>query len=148
MMIGKRNKENDVNPDRHLLTMITKSLKEREKRVAEEKNKTKKKEPLRNVDINKEISFNKKETEAIMENLMNRIVAKPNLIADDSLNYKIEKIFNNHMFQKMVENAEIFQDLSSTSFLSSNQNTQVILTINIILLLLIASSYLYYIVLF
>ena len=148
MMIGKRNKENDVNPDRHLLTMITKSLKEREKRVAEEKNKTKKKEPLRNVDINKEISFNKKETEAIMENLMNRIVAKPNLIADDSLNYKIEKIFNNHMFQKMVENAEIFQDLSSTSFLSSNQNTQVILTINIILLLLIASSYLYFIVLF
>jgi hypothetical protein len=147
-MIGKRNKENDVNPDRHLLTMITKSLKEREKRVAEEKNKTKKKEPLRNVDINKEISFNKKETEAIMENLMNRIVAKPNLIADDSLNYKIEKIFNNHMFQKMVENAEIFQDLSSTSFLSSNQNTQVILTINIILLLLIASSYLYFIVLF
>lgn len=46
---------------------------------------------------------------------MNRIVAKPNLIADDKLNAKIEKIFNVDAFQKMVENADIFQDLSSSS---------------------------------
>lgn len=39
-------------------------------------------------------SFNKEETEEIMEKLMNRIVAKPNLIADDKLNAKIERIFN------------------------------------------------------
>ncbi len=39
-------------------------------------------------------SFNKEETEEIMEKLMNRIVGKPNLIADDKLNAKIEKIFN------------------------------------------------------
>ena len=43
-----------------------------------------------------------------MERLMNRIVAKPNLIADDKLNAKIEKIFNVDAFQKMVENADIF----------------------------------------
>lgn len=53
-------------------------------------------------------SFNKEETEEIMEKLMNRIVAKPNLIADDKLNAKIEKIFNVEAFQKMVENADIF----------------------------------------
>ena len=29
-----------------------------------------------------------------MERLMGQIVTKPNLIADDSLNAKIEKIFN------------------------------------------------------
>lgn len=60
-------------------------------------------------------SFNKEETEEVMEKLMNRIVAKPNLIADDKLNAKIEKIFNVEAFQKMVENADIFQDLSSSS---------------------------------
>jgi hypothetical protein len=53
-------------------------------------------------------SFNKEETEEIMEKLMNKIVAKPNLIADDKLNAKIEKIFNVEAFQKMVEVADIF----------------------------------------
>ena len=43
-----------------------------------------------------------------MEKLMNRIVANPNLIADDKLNSKIEKIFNVEAFQRMVENADIF----------------------------------------
>jgi len=60
-------------------------------------------------------SFNKEETEEIMEKLMNRVVAKPNLVADDRLNAKIEKIFSVEAFQKMVENADIFQDLSSSS---------------------------------
>lgn len=44
--------------------------------------------------MRQQFSFNKEETEEIMEKLMNRIVAKPNLIADDKLNAKIEKIFN------------------------------------------------------
>lgn len=43
-------------------------------------------------------SFNKEETEEIMEKLMNRIVGKPNLVADDKLNAKIEKIFNVEAF--------------------------------------------------
>lgn len=62
--------------------------------------------PLHQQKLN--FSFNKEETEEIMEKLMNRIVAKPNLIADDKLNAKIEKIFNVDAFQKMVENADIF----------------------------------------
>jgi len=43
-----------------------------------------------------------------MERLMSKIVAKPNLIADDNLNAKIEKIFNVEAFQRMVENADLF----------------------------------------
>jgi hypothetical protein len=46
-----------------------------------------KKNPLGPTKTN--FSFNKEETEEIMEKLMNRIVAKPNLIADDKLNEKI-----------------------------------------------------------
>ncbi len=48
-----------------------------------------------------------------MEKLMSRIVAKPGLIADEKLNAKIEKIFNVDAFQRIVENADIFQDISS-----------------------------------
>ena len=56
-----------------------------------------------------------------MEKLMNRIVAKPNMIADDRLNTKIEKIFSVEIFQKMVENADIFQDLSSSSIFNQSE---------------------------
>ncbi len=66
-------------------------------------------------------SFNKEETEEIMEKLMNKIVAKPNLIADDKLNAKIEKIFNVEAFQKMVEVADIFQDLTSSSIFNQSE---------------------------
>ena len=55
---------------------------------------------------------------------MNRIVAKPNLIADDELNSKIEKIFPVEIFQKMVENADVFQDLSSTSLFNNSEFLQ------------------------
>ena len=48
-----------------------------------------------------------------MERLMGKIVTKPNLIADDNLNAKIEKIFNLDAFQRMVERADIYQDVSS-----------------------------------
>jgi hypothetical protein len=48
-----------------------------------------------------------------MEKFMGKIVNKPNLIADDNLNAKIEKIFNVDAFQKMVERADVFQDISS-----------------------------------
>lgn len=43
-----------------------------------------------------------------MENLMNKIVAKPTFINDDRLNAKIEKIFGVESFQKMVDNADVF----------------------------------------
>jgi len=44
---------------------------------------------------------------------MHKMVSKPNLIADDNLNAKIEKIFNNSLFQKMAEKAEIISDAST-----------------------------------
>lgn len=65
--------------------------------------------------------FNKEETEEIMEKLMSKVVAKPNLIADDNLNAKIEKIFNNEAFQRMVEHADVFQDVSSMNISGSQQ---------------------------
>ena len=57
---------------------------------------------------NQQSLLNKEETEEIMEKLMSKVVAKPNLIADDNLNAKIEKIFNNEAFQRMVEHADVF----------------------------------------
>lgn len=52
--------------------------------------------------------MNKEETEEVMERLVGKIVSKPNLIADDNLNARIEKIFNVEAFQRMVEKAEVF----------------------------------------
>lgn len=43
-------------------------------------------------------SFDKVQTEEIMEKLMNKIVGRSNLIEDDKLNAKIEKIFNVNAF--------------------------------------------------
>jgi len=61
-------------------------------------------------------NFNKEEIEEIMEKLVNRLVGSPQISADDALNTKIEKIFALESFQKMVENADIFADMSSHSF--------------------------------
>jgi hypothetical protein len=46
---------------------------------------------------------------------MNKIVVNPAFINDDKLNAKIEKIFGVKAFQKMVDNTEVFQDISNTS---------------------------------
>jgi hypothetical protein len=62
-----------------------------------------------------ENSFNKDQNEEIMEGLLNKIVTNPAFINDDKLNSKIEKIFGVEAFQKMVDNAEVFQDISNTS---------------------------------
>ena len=50
-----------------------------------------------------------------MEKLMSKVVQKPNLIEDEKLNSKIEKIFNVEAFQKMVEHLDVFQDISSNN---------------------------------
>jgi len=65
--------------------------------------------------------FNREENEEIMEVLMNKIVAKPSFIDDDKLNTKIEKIFGVESFQKMVENADVFQDISNTSLFNQSE---------------------------
>lgn len=50
---------------------------------------------------------------------MNRLVANPLLLEDEKLNAKIERLFDNHTFQKMVENTDVFQDISNLSFTNS-----------------------------
>ncbi len=86
------NEQNKENQER-TLAIIRKAIKADDLRKAKEENKEQL--PLKAINQQKmNFSFNKEETEEIMEKLMNRIVAKPNLIADDKLNAKIEKIFN------------------------------------------------------
>ena len=50
-----------------------------------------------------------------MENFMNKLFVSPNLLEDEKLNYKIEKIFENKVFQKMVENANVLEDAGAGS---------------------------------
>jgi len=50
-----------------------------------------------------------------MEGLMNRIVAKPAFGDDPKTNKKIEKLLKLKSFQKMVEQADLLQDVSNTS---------------------------------
>ena len=58
---------------------------------------------------------------------MHKIVAKPNLIADDVLNGKIERIFNNPLFQRMVERAEIIPvSASSPKAANTGKNREVV----------------------
>ena len=59
-----------------------------------------------------------------MEGLMNKIVVNPAFINDDKLNAKIEKIFGVEAFQKMVDNAEVFQDISNTSIFNQTEFLQ------------------------
>ena len=113
----------DANKENQVLMIIRKAVKLDELRKAKED--AKEALLLKPVEAQRQnFSFNKEETEETMERLMNRIVAKPNLVADDKLNAKIEKIFNVEAFQKMVENADIFQDLSSSSLFNQSEFLQ------------------------
>lgn len=63
--------------------------------------------------VSKKKSFEKMsndEVEKVMENFMNKLFVSPNLLEDEKLNYRIEKIFENQVFQKMVENANVLED--------------------------------------
>lgn len=53
--------------------------------------------------------------EDIMEEFMNKLLVSPNLLEDEKLNFKIEKIFENKVFQKMVENANVMEDAGMAS---------------------------------
>lgn len=110
--------------DEQLLGIMRKAIVNKQKKRMRDENKENnfKYKPPKSKD---DMSFNKEETEAIMERLMNRIVANPKLTNENSeLNQRIEKIFNLEAFQKMVENADIFQDLSSSSLFSNSQLLQ------------------------
>ena len=65
--------------------------------------------------------FNKEENEEIMEGLMNKIVVNPSFVDDKRLNAKIEGILGMDAFQKMVDNADVFQDISNTSLFNQSE---------------------------
>lgn len=46
---------------------------------------------------------------------MNKLFSCPNLLEDEKLNCKIEKIFENKVFQKMVENTNVLEDAGLAS---------------------------------
>lgn len=50
-----------------------------------------------------------------MEGLMNKIAGNPNFVNDERLNKKIEGVLGMNSFQKMVDNAEVFEDIQNTT---------------------------------
>jgi Protein kinase domain len=48
--------------------------------------------------------------EEIMESFMNKLFSSPLLLEDEKLNSKIERIFENKLFQKMVENTNVLEE--------------------------------------
>ena len=80
--------------------------------------------PPKPSDDNNALNFNKEENEEIMEGLMNKIVVNPTFVNDEKLNAKIEKIFGVEAFQKMVDNADVFQDISNTSLFNQSEFLQ------------------------
>jgi hypothetical protein len=61
------------------------------------------------------------EVENIMENFMNKLFMSPNLLEDEKLNFKIEKIFENKLFQKVVEEANVLEDAGDLSMDSAKR---------------------------
>lgn len=59
-----------------------------------------------------------------MEGLMNKIVVNPSFVNDERLNKKIEGILGMEAFQKMVDNADVFQDISNTSLFNQSEFLQ------------------------
>ena len=59
-----------------------------------------------------------------MEGLMNKIVVNPKFVNDERLNSKIEGIIGMEAFQKMVDNADVFQDISNTSLFNQSEFLQ------------------------
>ena len=50
------------------------------------------------------------QVESTMEEFMNKLFVSPNLLEDEKLNSKIEKIFENKVFQNMVANANVLEE--------------------------------------
>jgi len=54
------------------------------------------------------------ETETVMEGFLGKLINNPNLLEDEKLNARIEKLFDNPTFQRIVENTDV-QDVSNLS---------------------------------
>ena len=55
---------------------------------------------------------------------MNKIVVNPSFVNDERLNAKVEKIKGMDVFRKMVDNADVFQDISNTSLFNQSEFLQ------------------------
>ena len=71
-----------------------------------------------------EQNFNKEENEEIMEGLMNKIAGNPSFVNDERLNRKIEGVLGMQAFQKMVDNAEVFEDIQNTTLFNQSEFLQ------------------------
>jgi len=102
-------------PSRNLFRIIDKTLKTQEKGEGREKLRDAFAPPKR-----KNIkTLTPEETENIMEGFLNKLVHNPVLLEDEKLNARIEKLFDNPTFQRMVETTDVFQDMSNISFAQS-----------------------------
>lgn len=67
-------------------------------------------------------SMSNDEVEKVMEDFMNRLFVNPDLLEDHKLNEKIEIIFENKVFQKMVEGANVLEDAGLQNSRSANND--------------------------
>lgn len=86
-------------------------LKQKEERDKQSKDKSVQRENKR-IHYRKQVSS--QENEQIMDSLISRLVKNQALLEDEKLNAKIEKFFDNQTFQKMVENVDVLQEMSSS----------------------------------
>lgn len=55
---------------------------------------------------------------------MNKIAGNPNFVNDERLNKKIEGVLGMNSFQKMVDNAEVFEDIQNTTLFNQSEFLQ------------------------
>ena len=114
-----KNKTSQPNPKltKNLFRMIDRTLRTQEKDETKRKGRDamfteKRRYPVK--------TLTPEETENIMEGFLNKLVHNPTLLEDEKLNARIERLFDNPTFQKMVETTDVFQDMSNISFAHSH----------------------------
>jgi len=112
----------DEDAEKRTLRIIKNALQQEDRRQMQAKASTNERKTVPEVKPVQTLS--REETDHVMEGLMNKIAGKPEFINDNRLNAKIEKIFSNEAFQRMVERADIFQDISNASLNDSQSFLQ------------------------
>jgi hypothetical protein len=59
--------------------------------------------------------YTQEKADSIMESLMTRIANNPSQLNDSNLNRRIQNIMDNRVFLKLVENTDVFQEVSNAS---------------------------------
>ena len=75
---------------------------------------TEKQSKGRQVPISQKL-YSQAQADSIMEGLMSRIANNPNLLNDSNLNRRIQNVMDNRIFLKLVENTDVFQEMSNQS---------------------------------